>query len=192
MAHRASGCNPDQPAVHPDIVIVVPHPHSDPNPDSHPGDNAEDPELVGYGPLAWEDVLRFAPLSTFSTLTVDDHGRPLRLSRKHPYRTNVVDTICAPSATRVRVARWTSAATSAWPTPTSGSSSGTATEAAPSPAATGPPPGAKPTTSSSGATAGAPTSTNLTRHQYVPANRIVRYVNRRGWGAPAVLLPPRR
>ncbi len=79
MAMRASGRNPDQPAVHPDIVVVVPHRwllRKDPDP------LAEAPELLGVGPLDGRDVLRLALFGTISTMTVDDHGRPLDLGRK--------------------------------------------------------------------------------------------------------------
>ncbi len=38
--------------------------------------------IVGAGPVCLNDVLRLAMISTVSTLTVDDHGRPLNLGRK--------------------------------------------------------------------------------------------------------------
>ena len=78
MAHRASGARPDQPAVHPDIVVVVPHQaltDAEPNP-------FDPPHLIGAGPLTLLDVSRLALLGTVSTLTVDDRGRPLNLGRK--------------------------------------------------------------------------------------------------------------
>ncbi len=71
MAHRASGARPDQPAVHPDIVVVVPH-HAltDDEPDAF-----DPPQLVGAGPLTLQDVYRLALLGTVSTMTVDACGR---------------------------------------------------------------------------------------------------------------------
>ncbi len=78
MGHRASGARPDQPAVHPDIVVVVPH-HALTAPEPDPFDP---PTLVGGGPLTLSEVWRLAVLGTVSTMTVDDAGRPLRLGRK--------------------------------------------------------------------------------------------------------------
>ncbi len=78
MGHRASGAHPDQPAVHPDIVVVVPHHNlTDAEPDPF-----DPPTLVGGGPLSVHDVYRLALAGTVSTLTIDDHGRPLHLGRK--------------------------------------------------------------------------------------------------------------
>ena len=78
MGHRASGARPDQPTVHPDIVVVVPH-HAltDDEPDAF-----DPPQLVGAGPLTLQDVYRLAILGSVSTMTVDDGGRPLNLGRK--------------------------------------------------------------------------------------------------------------
>ncbi len=78
MAHRASGARPDQPAVHPDIVVVVPH-HTLTDPDPNPFDP---PTVLGGGPLNLTEVCRLALLGTVSTMTVDETGRPLRLGRK--------------------------------------------------------------------------------------------------------------
>ncbi|HEV8116389.1 MAG TPA: DUF222 domain-containing protein, partial [Acidimicrobiales bacterium] len=78
MAIRASGPHPDQPSVHPDIVVIVPEPAvaaGEPDP-FHP------PVIVGAGPVCLNDVLRLATIGTVSTLTVDDLGRPLNLGRK--------------------------------------------------------------------------------------------------------------
>jgi len=78
MAIRASGPHPDKPAVHPDIVVVVPQAAltaAQPDP-FHP------PVIVGAGPVCINDVLRLAMIGTVSTLTVDNHGRPLNLGRK--------------------------------------------------------------------------------------------------------------
>jgi len=78
MAHRASGKNPDQPAVHPDIVVVVPATAlTGAGPDPF-----DPPTLIGAGPVTANNVLRLALLGTVSALTLDDEGRPLHLGRK--------------------------------------------------------------------------------------------------------------
>ena len=78
MAHRASGKNPEQPAVHPDIVVVVPATAlTGAGPDPY-----DPPTLVGAGPITANNVLRLALLGTVSALTLDDEGRPLHLGRK--------------------------------------------------------------------------------------------------------------
>ncbi|CAA9217075.1 MAG: hypothetical protein AVDCRST_MAG76-476 [uncultured Acidimicrobiales bacterium] len=79
MATRASGPHPDQPAVHPDIVVVVPVERLTEN---QPDPFAPPAELVGTGPVALDDVLRLSLLGTVSTMAIDGDGRPLNLGRK--------------------------------------------------------------------------------------------------------------
>ncbi|MEO5680443.1 MAG: DUF222 domain-containing protein, partial [Acidimicrobiales bacterium] len=78
MAQRASGADPDQPAVHPDVVVVVPaEALAGGRPDPfHP------PVLAGAGPVSISTALRLALLGTVSVLTVDGSGRPLHLGRR--------------------------------------------------------------------------------------------------------------
>ena len=79
MAQRATAAGSGQTAVHPDIVVVVPVERlTEPEPDPF----APPAELVGTGPVSIGDVLRLATLGSVSTMTVDDHGRPLNLGRK--------------------------------------------------------------------------------------------------------------
>ncbi len=78
MANRASGCNPDQPAVHPDVVVVVP---ADALMSGEP-DPFDPPVVAGAGPVSLADVLRLALLGTVSVMTVDGLGRPLHLGRR--------------------------------------------------------------------------------------------------------------
>jgi len=78
MANRAAGAGPDQPAVHPDVVVVVPVSaltRAEPDP-------FDPPCIVGGGPITLAEVLRLALLGTVSTLNVDQHGRPLHLGRR--------------------------------------------------------------------------------------------------------------
>lgn len=80
MALRSTAAGPHQTAVHPDIVVIVPLDRlTEPEPDPF----APPPELIGTGPTTIDDVLRLALLGTVSTMTVDDHGRPLNLGRQH-------------------------------------------------------------------------------------------------------------
>ncbi len=79
MANRAVGAGPGQPAVHPDVVVVVPQEalsRAEPDP-------FDPPSIIGGGPVTLAEVFRLALLGTVSTLTVDDCGRPLNLGRKH-------------------------------------------------------------------------------------------------------------
>jgi len=79
MARRSTGAGPDQSAVHPDIVVVVPVGRlleDEPDPFAPP------PELVGTGPIDLNDVLRLALLGTVSTMITDAEGRPLKLGRE--------------------------------------------------------------------------------------------------------------
>jgi len=78
MAHRSSGPDPDRSAVHPEIVIVVPH---DRLTENEPDPFAPAPTLVGGGPLNLNDVFRLAFLGAVSKMTIDDQGRPLNLGR---------------------------------------------------------------------------------------------------------------
>jgi len=79
MAMRASGTNPNRPAVHPEIVIVVPHERlSEPEPDPF----APPAHLIGTGPLDLAEVFRLALLGAVSTMTIDAQGRPLNLGRR--------------------------------------------------------------------------------------------------------------
>ena len=80
MATRSTGAGPNQTAVHPDIVVVVPVERLT---ESEPDPFAPPPELIGTGPVTLEDVLRLAVLGTLSTMTIDPVGRPLSLGRQH-------------------------------------------------------------------------------------------------------------
>ncbi len=95
MAVRSSGRNPDQPTVHPDLVIVIPHGWLH---DQEPDPQAERPELLGLGPVSWDDVIRLAPLGTVSALSLDEAGRPVKLGRKERFRSSLLDTMRAAAA----------------------------------------------------------------------------------------------
>ena len=78
VANRACDATPGRPAVHPDVVVVVPHTaliNEQPDP-------CDPPTTIGAGPTTVADVLRLALLGTVSVLTTDEAGRPLNLSRK--------------------------------------------------------------------------------------------------------------
>jgi hypothetical protein len=79
MAVRASGPHPDKPAVHPDIVVIVPLERlteAEPNPLAPPA------EILGQGPITTGDLIRLALLdAAVSTLSIDGHGWPLNLGR---------------------------------------------------------------------------------------------------------------
>lgn len=77
MAERAAGAGPDQPAVHPDVVVVVPLGAL-----TDAEDPFDPPTILGGGPITVAEVFRLALLGTVSTLTVDQQGRPLNLGRK--------------------------------------------------------------------------------------------------------------
>lgn len=78
LADRGSGANPDQTAVHPDVIVVVPVDSLT----NHGPDPLDPPTLLGTGPITLHDALRLAMLGTVSAMTVDGSGRPLNLGRK--------------------------------------------------------------------------------------------------------------
>jgi len=85
MAHRASGTRPDQPAVHPDIVVLVPLERlTEPAPDPF----APPAELVGTGPVSIDDVSPPRRPRFLSTMTIDADGRPLNLARRQRLATS--------------------------------------------------------------------------------------------------------
>lgn len=84
MAHRASGTNPDRPAVHPEVVVVVPVAALT----AEEPDPFDPPMLAGVGPTSMESVLRLAVLGSVSTMTVDEAGRPLNLGRRRRLATS--------------------------------------------------------------------------------------------------------
>lgn len=77
MATRATGATPNQPAVHPDVVVVVPQAALTDCPDPF-----DPPCIIGGGPVDLRGVYRLALLGSVSKMTVDDRGRPLDLGRK--------------------------------------------------------------------------------------------------------------
>jgi len=79
MAVRSTGKRPDQPAVHPDLVVLIP---VDRLTEAEPDLFAPPAELVGTGPVNLNDVLRLAVLGTLSKMTTDGDGRPLNLGRR--------------------------------------------------------------------------------------------------------------
>ena len=78
VANRACDATPGRPAVHPDVVVVVPQAALV---DEQP-DPSNPPTIIGAGPATVADALRLALLGTVSVLTTDEAGRPLNLSRK--------------------------------------------------------------------------------------------------------------
>ncbi len=79
MCHRSTGRDPNQQAVNPDIIVVVPlHALTEEVPDPF-----DPPVIIDAGPIELRDVLRFMLIgASVSTLTVDDAGQPLNLGRK--------------------------------------------------------------------------------------------------------------
>jgi len=84
MCNRSTGRNPNQPAVNPEIIIVVPlHALTDDQPDPF-----DPPTVIDGGHVALRDVLRFMLIGAgVSPLIVDDCGRPLNLGRRRRLRT---------------------------------------------------------------------------------------------------------
>lgn len=79
MALRSSGRNPDQPSVHPDLIVLVP---VDRLIEGKPDLFGASAEIIGHGPIDLVGLYRLGVLGTVSLMTVDDEGRPLYLGRQ--------------------------------------------------------------------------------------------------------------
>lgn len=84
MARRASGSDPQQSAVHPDVVVIVPAGALV----AGAADPFDPPVVAGSGPVSMRQVLALALAGTVSALTVDSVGRPLHLGRKQRLATH--------------------------------------------------------------------------------------------------------